>query len=232
MFLDVSGLKRVYAVGKTTVKALDGVDFAVQKGSFVVVLGPSGSGKTTLINIIGGIDRADEGTVVVEGEDITKLDPRRLTEYRRSSVGFVFQFYNLVNSLTAYENVLATAYLSRQSFDVDEILDMVGMGDQKNKFPFELSGGEQQRVAIARAVVKNPKLLLCDEPTGALDYDNAKKVLALLEKVNRELGTTILLITHNTAIARMAHVVIRLRSGKVVERTVNPMPMPSESVVW
>ncbi|HHV78386.1 MAG TPA: ABC transporter ATP-binding protein [Firmicutes bacterium] len=232
MFLEVAGLKRIYTVGKTTVAALDGVDFGVEKGAFVVVLGPSGSGKSTLINIIGGIDRADAGRVVVEGQDIARLDAKGLTEYRRNSVGFVFQFYNLVSSLTAYENVLATAYLSRGSFDAGVILDLVGMSDKKNKFPFELSGGEQQRVAIARAVVKNPKLLLCDEPTGALDYDNAKKVLGLLEKVNRELGTTVLLITHNTAIARMAHVVIRLRSGRVVERVDNPTPIASEQVVW
>lgn len=232
MFIDIRDLRKTYQVGNTKIDALKNVSFSLEKSKLYVILGPSGSGKTTLLNILGGIDRADAGKVIVDGEDITSLDFNALTTYRRKKLGFVFQFYNLVNSLTVYENVLSTKYLSENGLDPKEVLDTVGMWEHRDKFPFELSGGEQQRVAIARAVVKNPSLILCDEPTGALDFENAKKVLKLLEDINKKYQTTIIIATHNVAISKISHKIIRLRSGELVEASDNLSPISSEEVVW
>lgn len=232
MFIEVKDLSKTYQVGMTKINALKNVSIDLEKGKLYVVLGPSGSGKTTLLNILGGIDRPDAGKVVVDGEDITNYNDRELTNYRRRKLGFVFQFYNLVNSLTVLENVLSTKYLSEDGLDPKEVLEIVGMWEHRDKFPFELSGGEQQRVAIARAVVKNPSIILCDEPTGALDFENAKRVLKLLEDINKKYGTTIIVATHNTAIAKMSHKIIRLRSGELIEYADNPSPVFAEEVVW
>jgi len=232
MFIEVKDLSKTYQVGMTKINALKNVSIDLEKGKLYVVLGPSGSGKTTLLNILGGIDRPDAGKVVVDGEDITNYNDRELTNYRRRKLGFVFQFYNLVNSLTVLENVLSTKYLSEDGLDPKEVLEIVGMWEHRDKFPFELSGGEQQRVAIARAVVKNPSIILCDEPTGALDFENAKRVLKLLEDINKKYGTTIIIATHNTAIAKMSHKIIRLRSGELIEYADNPSPVFAEEVVW
>jgi putative ABC transport system ATP-binding protein len=219
-------------VGNFKVNALKNINMSLEKGKFYVILGPSGSGKTTFLNIIGGIDKPDEGKIIVDNEEITKYDDKALTNYRRRKLGFVFQFYNLVNSLTVYENVLSTKYLSEDGLDPREVLEIVGMWEHRDKYPFEISGGEQQRVAIARAVVKTPAIILCDEPTGALDFENAKKVLKLLEDINKKYGTTIIIATHNTAISQMSHKIIKLRSGELTEFIDNPSPLPAEEVVW
>jgi putative ABC transport system ATP-binding protein len=211
---------------------LKGVNLEMEKGQIGVILGPSGSGKSTLMNIIGGVDRADGGMVEVDGACITDLNDKQLVEYRRESVGFIFQFYNLVPNLTAAENIEVASNISRKPLNTDEVLSAVGLSDKKNRFPRELSGGEQQRVSIARAIVKNPKLLLCDEPTGALDLETSRDVLALLQKVNAQFGTTILMITHNGAIAGMAHAMFRLRSGEVAEVARNSELIPAERVEW
>lgn len=232
MFIEVSGLSKSYRVGNIVINALKGISFNLEKGNLCVVLGPSGSGKTTLLNILGGIDSADSGKVIIDGEDVTSFKPKELTNYRREKIGFVFQFYNLVNSLTVLENVLSTKYLAQDGLDPEEVLKTVGMWEHKDKFPFELSGGEQQRIAIARAVIKNPAIILCDEPTGALDFDNAITVLGLLEEINKKYGTTIFIATHNVAIAKMARVVGKLRSGELVEFAENPSPIPASEVVW
>lgn len=232
MFIQVENVSKVYQVGKFKVNALKNINMSLERGKFCVILGPSGSGKTTFLNIIGGIDRPDEGKVIVDGEEITGYDDKALTNYRRRKLGFVFQFYNLVNSLTVYENVLSTKYLSEDGLDPKEVLEVVGMWEHRDKYPFEISGGEQQRVAIARAVVKNPAIILCDEPTGALDFENAKKVLRLLEDINRKYGTTIIIATHNTAISQMSHKIIKLRSGELTEFIDNATPLSAEEVVW
>ncbi len=232
MFVEIKSLSKSYQVGATKILALKDINLELEKGNFYVVLGPSGSGKTTLLNIMGGIDSPDSGKIVVDGEDITALTAKALTDYRRRKLGFVFQFYNLVNSLTVFENVLSTKYLAEDGLEPQEVLETVGMWEHKDKFPFELSGGEQQRVAIARAVVKNPALMLCDEPTGALDYENAKTVLKLLEGINRKYGTTIVLATHNNAISRMSHKILRLRSGELIEYADNPSPVSAGEVSW
>ncbi|WP_271628800.1 ABC transporter ATP-binding protein [Caldicellulosiruptor sp. DIB 104C] len=232
MFVKVENLSKVYRMGQNTIKALDEVSFELEKGKIYTVIGPSGSGKTTLFNILGGLDRADGGRVFVDGKEITAMDQKRLSEYRRDYVGFVFQFFNLINGLTVYENVLSSAHLSKDPLDVDMVLKMMDVYSEKDKFPFELSGGQQQRVAIARAVVKNPALILCDEPTGALDYDSSKLVLKLLEDVNKKFGTTILIITHNLAISKMANATLRLRSGRLVEFSENSQKISAQEVTW
>lgn len=232
MFIRSESISKSYQVGITKIHALKDISLELEKGKIYVVLGPSGSGKTTLLNILGGIDKPDSGRLIVEGEDITGLSPAQLTEYRRKKLGFVFQFYNLVSSLTVLENVLSTKFLSDNSLSEEEVLKTVGMWEHREKFPFELSGGEQQRVAIARAVVKNPSIILCDEPTGALDYENAVSVLKLLEEINSKYGTTIIIATHNTAISKMSHKIIRLRSGELVEYADNPAPIRATEVVW
>jgi len=232
MFIRVENVSKIYQVGNFKVNALKNINMSLEKGKFYVILGPSGSGKTTFLNIIGGIDKPDEGKIIVDDEEITKYDDKALTNYRRRKLGFVFQFYNLVNSLTVYENVLSTKYLSEDGLDPREVLEIVGMWEHRDKYPFEISGGEQQRVAIARAVVKNPAIILCDEPTGALDFENARKVLKLLEDINKKYGTTIIIATHNTAISQMSHKIIKLRSGELTEFIDNPSPLPAEEVVW
>ncbi len=232
MFITVKNLTKSYTNGNVAAKVLKGADISLEQGRIGVILGPSGSGKSTLLNIIGGVDRADSGEVVVDGQNITALTDDRLTEYRRESIGFVFQFYNLVPNLTVAENVEVVANISQAPLKVDEVLQAVGILDKSHRFPRELSGGEQQRVSIARAVVKNPRLLLCDEPTGALDFDTSRDVLSLLQKVNREYGTTILMITHNNAIADMAHAVFKLKNGEVAGFWENAQTVPAERIEW
>ena len=232
MFIEVNELSKVYQSGDVAFRALDNVSFSIEKGQRCVILGPSGSGKSTLINIIGGIDRADGGEVRVDGTKITNLPDNQLTEYRKGLVGFVFQFYNLVPNLTAYENVEVAANVSREPLDIDGVLDAVGIRELKHRFPRELSGGQQQRVSIARALVKKPALLLCDEPTGALDFNASKEVLRLLEELNGRFDMTILVITHNNAIKGMADHIIRLRSGAIAEDRLNGNVIPAERIEW
>lgn len=231
MFLSVSNLTKSYNKGIIT-HVLKGVNLNMERGEIGVILGPSGSGKSTLMNIIGGVDRAESGTVEVDGRCITDLNDNELVDYRRESVGFVFQFYNLVPNLTAAENIEVVSNISKNPLKTEEVLSAVGLSDKKNRFPRELSGGEQQRVSIARAIVKNPKLLLCDEPTGALDLETSHGVLSLLQKVNARFGTTILMITHNSAIAGMANRVFKLRSGEIAEKLVNEKIIPAERIEW
>ncbi|MDL2215993.1 ABC transporter ATP-binding protein [Ruminococcaceae bacterium OttesenSCG-928-N02] len=219
-------------MGEMVITASDGVNFQVEKGEFVVILGSSGAGKTTVLNILGGMDDASEGAVYVDGDDIAKYTPKQLIAYRRHSVGFVFQFYNLVQNLTAKENVELAAQICDDSLPAQEVLAMVGLQDRMDNFPAQLSGGEQQRVSIARALAKNPKLLLCDEPTGALDYQTGKQVLALLQDTCRKTGMTIIVITHNQAVAPMADRIIRMKSGKVVEQIRNENPANVEEIEW
>ncbi len=232
MYINVSNLKKSYTTGAIITEVLQGLEMKLEKGEIGVILGPSGSGKSTLMNIIGGVDRGDSGSVLVDGTEITRLSDEELTEYRRLSVGFVFQFYNLVPNLTVSENIEVCSNISKAPLVIEEVLQAVGLFDKKHRFPRELSGGEQQRVSIARAIVKNPKLLLCDEPTGAIDYETSHSILALLQRINADFGTTILMITHNTAIAGMAHAVFRLRNGEVVERFQNKDIVPAERIEW
>ncbi|MGB3932844.1 MAG: ABC transporter ATP-binding protein [bacterium] len=230
MFIEVVDLKKGYITGEVRNEVLRGISMAMDRGEVGVILGPSGSGKSTLLNIIGGVDRAESGRVIVDGVEINNLSDDELTEYRRGDVGFIFQFYNLVPNLTVGENIEVVSNISKAPLNVDEVLAAVDMLDKKHRFPRELSGGEQQRVSIARAIVKNPKLLLCDEPTGALDYQTSRSILQLLQQVNKDFYTTILMITHNTAIAAMANRVFRLRSGVVVDEVVNQTILPAERI--
>ncbi|UYZ37836.1 ABC transporter ATP-binding protein [Clostridium beijerinckii] len=232
MFLKVENLRKSYNTGDITTTVLKGTDISLDKSDIGVILGPSGSGKSTLLNIIGGIDRCDSGIVSVNNIDITKLNDNQLTDYRRENIGFIFQFYNLIPNLTVGENIEVVSNISKSPLNIDEVLKAVDMLDKKHRFPRELSGGEQQRVSIARAIVKNPTLLLCDEPTGALDFSTSREILKLLQKVNKEFGTTILMITHNTAISAMTNKVYRVRSGEIVESTVNSIAMPAERIEW
>ena len=232
MFITVENLKKSYQVGENKNEVLGGISLTLEQRQIGVILGPSGSGKSTLMNIIGGVDRADSGSIHVDGLEITSLDDDRLTNYRRDSVGFIFQFYNLVPNLTVTENIEVVSNISKAPLDMNTVLNAVGLEVKKKSFPRELSGGEQQRVAIARAIVKNPKLLLCDEPTGALDYETAHGVLSLLQQVNHDLGTTVLMITHNTAIGDMANVVYKLRGGAIVETIRHEETAPAERIEW
>jgi putative ABC transport system ATP-binding protein len=229
---EARGLTKVYDMGEVQVHALRGVDLDLFAGELVVLLGASGSGKSTLLNILGGLDTATAGRVLYRGEDLTRADDRRLTEYRRYHVGFVFQFYNLIPSLTSRENVAIVTEIARDPMRPDEALDLVGLGDRMDHFPAQLSGGQQQRVAIARAIAKRPSVLLCDEPTGALDSKTGVIVLEALERVNRELGTTTAVITHNAAQARMAGRIIHLSDGLVAEIESNPHPMHAREITW
>ncbi len=231
MFLRTRELTKSYHNGTTT-PVLKGVSMELEQGQIGVILGPSGSGKSTLMNIIGGVDRPDGGLVEVDGIDIAKHSDDQLVEYRREKVGFVFQFYQLVPNLTVLENIEIVSNISQHPLEAAELLETVGLSDKKNRFPRELSGGEQQRVSIARAIVKNPKLLLCDEPTGALDYDSARGVLHLIERIHARYQTSILMITHNSAIASMAHTVFKLRSGAIVETLHNAALVPAERIAW
>lgn len=220
-------------MGEVTITASDGVSFDIEKGEFVVITGASGAGKTTVLNLMGGMDTCDEGEIIIDGKDIAKLKPRELTAYRRYDIGFVFRFYNLVQNLTAYENVeLAAQTCKDKSIDAAQVLKQVGLEDRMNNFPAQLSGGEQQRVSIARALAKSPKLLLCDEPTGALDYNTGKTILKLLQDTCREKGMTVVVITHNQAITPMADRVIKIKNSKVAKISLNPNPTPVENIEW
>lgn len=231
-FIEVKNVTKTYKMGEVEIKALDEVGFGIEKGEFVVVVGPSGAGKTTILNILGGMDTASSGEIFVDNEDITKFDEKALTGYRRDDVGFVFQFYNLVGNLTALENVELALQICKNPLDAGEVLQEVGLSNRMDNFPAQLSGGEQQRVSIARALAKNPKLLLCDEPTGALDYITGKSILKLLQDTCREKGVTILVITHNLAIAPMADKVIKVKNGKIDQILMNKRPTPVEYIEW
>ena len=219
-------------MGEVEIRAVDGIDFEIEKGEFVVIVGPSGAGKTTVLNILGGMDTATSGLVQIDGTDITRFKARQLTSYRRDDIGFVFQFYNLIQNLTALENVELALQICKDPLDAEIVLKEVGLGDRMKNFPAQLSGGEQQRVSIARALAKNPKILLCDEPTGALDYNTGKAILKLLQDTCREKGVTVILITHNSAIAPMADRVIHIKNGKVSKILKNDHPVPVETIEW
>ncbi len=231
-FIEVKNVTKTYKMGEVEIKALDEVGFGIEKGEFVVVVGPSGAGKTTILNILGGMDTASSGEIFVDNEDITKFDEKALTAYRRDDVGFVFQFYNLVGNLTALENVELALQICKNPLNAKEVLQEVGLSNRMDNFPAQLSGGEQQRVSIARALAKNPKLLLCDEPTGALDYITGKSILKLLQDTCREKGVTIVVITHNLAIAPMADKVIKVKNGKIDQILMNKRPTPVEYIEW
>ncbi len=231
-FVRLENVTKVYHMGEVDIHAVDGIDFEIQKGEFVVIVGPSGAGKTTVLNILGGMDTASGGRVIVDGQDIARYSQKKLTAYRRNDIGFVFQFYNLVPNLTALENVELALQISRNPLNAEEVLREVGLEQRKGNFPTQLSGGEQQRVSIARALAKNPKLLLCDEPTGALDYQTGKAILKLLQDMCRERGMTVIVITHNTAITPMADRVIRIKNGRVSEMKLNDQPIPVETIEW
>lgn len=232
VIVTMQDVKKVYHMGEVEIRAADGITFQIEKGEFAVVVGPSGAGKTTVLNILGGMDTCDGGTVIVDGEDISGYRNRKLTAYRRNDIGFVFQFYNLVQNLTALENVELAAQICSNPLDAAKVLEEVGLKDRMQNFPAQLSGGEQQRVAIARALAKNPKLLLCDEPTGALDYLTGKAILKLLQDTCRERGMTVVVITHNTAITPMADRVIQIKNGRVKSMSVNEHPVPVETIEW
>ena len=231
-YIEFADVVRAYGAGSTLVHALDGASFAVEKGELAVILGQSGAGKTTALNILGGMDRATSGRVVVGGRDVSRATEDELVMYRREDVGFVFQFYNLVPNLTALENVELAAQICPDSLDAEETLDKVGLAERLANFPAQLSGGEQQRVSIARALAKNPKLLLCDEPTGALDYQTGKQILQLLQDTCRRDGITVIIVTHNAALADMADRLIRFKSGRVTQMSVNPSPVPIAQIEW
>lgn len=231
-YLVARGLTKHYGQGDARVKVLDGIDVEIMRGEVAVMLGPSGSGKSTFLNLVGGLEGADGGSVDVGGTRITDLDARGLGEYRRRELGFVFQFYNLVPDLTIQENIEVTAYLSPSPLPMRELLESLGLWEHRDKFPRQVSGGQQQRCAISRALVKNPGLILCDEPTGALDYKTSKDVLELMERVNRDFGTTIVIVTHNSEIARMADRVLRLRDGRLVENEAQASPAHATDLSW
>ena len=231
-FVELRSVSKIYRMGEVKITAVDRMSFTISKGQFVVIVGPSGAGKTTVLNILGGMDSASSGHVVVDGEDISAFDSRGLARYRREDIGFVFQFYNLVQNLTALENVELAVEICRDHLNSREVLADVGLSERADSFPAQLSGGEQQRVSIARALAKNPKLLLCDEPTGALDYETGKSILGLLHRMCRERGMTVVVITHNSAIAEMADKVIHIRNGGVSREEINEQPLPAEELEW
>lgn len=230
--VEFKNVKKYYTMGEVTIKAVDGISFSIDKGSFTVVVGSSGAGKTTVLNILGGMDSCTEGEVIVDGRDISKLSKKELVMFRRHEIGFVFQFYNLIQNLTATENVELATQICKDSMDALEALRSVGLEERANNFPSQLSGGEQQRCSIARALAKKPKLLLCDEPTGALDYNTGRNILKLLQKKCREDGVTVVLITHNTAITPMADRVIKMGSGKIVSDVINEHPVSVDEIEW
>lgn len=231
-FLQISGLKKSFGSGENRTEVLRGLDFTVAKGEICVLLGPSGSGKSTLLNIIGGIDSADSGYIMINGEKTVDMDEKTLTQYRRKHLGYVFQMYNLIPNLTVRENIEVGAYLSDKSLDVDEMLHTLGLYEHRNKLPNQLSGGQQQRTAIGRAIVKNPDILLCDEPTGALDYKTSKEILKLIETVNEKYGNTIIMVTHNDAIKDMATRVVRLKDGMIRSNVINEKRLHAEDLEW
>lgn len=231
-YVILNNLTKIYQMGEVSIHAADGISFSVRKGEFVIVVGPSGAGKTTVLNILGGMDSPTDGEIIVDGKKISSLKGKDLVRYRREDIGFVFQFYNLMQNLTALENVELALQISKKPFSAREVLEDVGLGPRANNFPAQLSGGEQQRVAIARALAKNPKLLLCDEPTGALDYVTGKTILKLLQDTCRQKGMTVIIITHNTALTPMADHVIHIRNGKVSKSEQNESPVSVEDIEW
>ena len=231
-FVKLKDITKVYHMGEVEIRAADNINFSIKKGEFVVIVGPSGAGKTTVLNILGGVDTATGGTLTVDGKDITAYDFRQLTGYRRDDIGFVFQFYNLIPNLTALENVELALQICKDPLDAKKVLEDVGLGDRLDNFPAQLSGGEQQRVSIARALAKNPKLLLCDEPTGALDYNTGKAILKLLQNMCRERGMTVIVITHNQALAPMADRLIHIKNGQVSHMETNENPMSIDEIEW
>lgn len=232
MFLEIKDLKKSFGTAENRTEVLKGIDFSVEKGQICVLLGPSGSGKSTLLNIIGGIDQADEGYVSINGEKTADMKEKRLTQYRRRHLGYVFQMYNLIANLNVKENIEVGAYLSDNALDIDELLHTLGLYEHRYKLPNQLSGGQQQRVSIGRAIVKNPDILLCDEPTGALDYNTSKEILKLIEDVNKKYGNTIIMVTHNEAIKNMADHVIKLRDGAVRHNDININKVSAEELEW
>lgn len=231
-FVKLKDITKDYHMGEVEIRAADNINFSIKKGEFVVIVGPSGAGKTTVLNILGGMDTATGGTLTVDGKDITAYDSRQLTGYRRDDIGFVFQFYNLIPNLTALENVELALQICKDPLDAKKVLEDVGLGDRLDNFPAQLSGGEQQRVSIARALAKNPKLLLCDEPTGALDYNTGKAILKLLQNMCRERGMTVIVITHNQALAPMADRLIHIKNGQVSHMETNENPMSIDEIEW
>lgn len=231
-YIEFNDVKMIYKMGDLDIEALSGVDFTVEKGEFVVIAGPSGAGKSTILNLLGGMDFATSGKIIVDGKEISRYSARQLTTYRRFDIGFVFQFYNLVQNLTALENVELATEICKNPLDIVDTLEAVGLGERMANFPSQLSGGEQQRVAIARALAKNPKLLLCDEPTGALDYNTGKSILKLLQDTCREKGITVIIITHNIALSDMGDKVIKVKNGRVSSITKNENPTPIERIEW
>ena len=231
-YVKLEDVTKVYHMGEVEIRAADGINFEIMKGEFVVIVGPSGAGKTTVLNVLGGMDTATSGSIMVDGKDISSYNARELTAYRRDDIGFVFQFYNLITNLTALENVELALQICRDPLPAKRVLVDVGLEGRMKNFPAQLSGGDQQRVSIARALAKNPKLLLCDEPTGALDYNTGKAILKLLQDMCRERGMTVIVITHNQAIAPMADRVIKIKNGKVSSMTVNESPVSVETIEW
>ena len=232
MFLELNQIKKSFGSGENRVEVLKGIDLAVEKGEFCVLLGPSGSGKSTLLNILGGIDRADSGDSLINGERMADMNEKALTLYRRRHLGYIFQMYNLIPNLTVRENIEVGAYLSRRPLDVDELLRLLGLWEHRAKLPNQLSGGQQQRTSIGRAIVKNPDILLCDEPTGALDYKTGKEILKLIETVNQKYGNTVIMVTHNDAIRLMADRVVRLRDGAIRSNETNAVKVPAQDLEW
>ena len=232
MFLELNQIKKSFGSGENRVQVLKGIDLAVEKGEFCVLLGPSGSGKSTLLNILGGIDRADSGDILINDERMADMNEKALTLYRRRHLGYIFQMYNLIPNLTVRENIEVGAYLSRRPLDVDELLRLLGLWEHRAKLPNQLSGGQQQRTSIGRAIVKNPDILLCDEPTGALDYKTGKEILKLIETVNRKYGNTVIMVTHNDAIRLMADRVVRLRDGAIRSNETNAVKVPAQDLEW
>ena len=232
MFLEIKGLRKSFGTDQNRTEVLKGIDFAVEKGEICVLLGPSGSGKSTLLNIIGGIDGADSGQICINGEMLEDMNEKTLTQYRRKHLGYVFQMYNLIPNLNVRENIEVGAYLSDHPLDIEELLNTLGLAEHWNKLPNQISGGQQQRTAIGRAIVKNPDILLCDEPTGALDYNTSKEILKLIEDVNRKYGNTVIMVTHNDAIRNMADRVVKLRDGQVRKDYLNETKIPAKDLEW
>lgn len=231
-YIEFKNVKKIYKMGEVNIEALSGINFSVDKGEFVVVAGASGAGKSTILNILGGMDSPSSGQIIVDNKYINNYSNKELITYRRYDIGFVFQFYNLVQNLTAKENVELATQICKDPLDIDEVMEAVGLGDRKNNFPAQLSGGEQQRVAIARALAKNPKLLLCDEPTGALDYNTGKSILKLLQDTCRKMNMTVIIITHNLALTPMGDKVIKVKNGKIESVVANDNPTPVERIEW
>ena len=232
MFLEIKQIRKAFGQGDSRVEVLRGIDLSLERGEFCVLLGPSGSGKSTLLNIIGGIDSADSGEIVIDGESMSHMNEKQLTMYRRRHLGYIFQMYNLIPNLTVRENIEVGSYLSEKPLDVDELLKLLGLWEHRGKVPSQLSGGQQQRTAIGRAVVKNPDILLCDEPTGALDYKTSKEILKLIEQVNTTYGNTIVMVTHNDSIKSMADTVVRLRDGQIRDKVRNERRVRAEDLEW